>query len=167
VSEGTEQGGPGGAPSEQELREAYEQQIKQVRVEQILIEEVVTIINLGMRRTGLSPGTEDERDPAQVRLAVESVRALVPILEQTAPEHVRQIRDALSQLQMAYVRIGGQAAEGAGPGGAGEPGGEGGEGGGSPGGGSGTGRPEEPTAPPKPGQPGPAQRSGRLWVPGQ
>ena len=164
MSEGTEQGGAGGAPSEQELREAYEQQIKQVRVEQILIEEVVTIINLGMRRTGLSPGTEDERDPAQVRVAVESVRALVPILEQIAPEHVRQIKDALSQLQMAYVRIGGQGAE-EGGGGAPGSGGAGGAGGAS--GGEGGEPTAEPTAPPKPGEPGPAQRSGRLWVPGQ
>jgi hypothetical protein len=169
-----QQAPPGGGPTEQELREAYEQQIKQVRVEQVLIEDVVTIINLGMRRTGLAPGTEDERDPDQVRVAVESVRALLPLLEQIAPEHLRQIRDALSQLQMAYVKIGGEAgAAGArgpsGSGGAGTPGGgpssggdpgSGGEG--PPGGGS-----AEPGAPPKPGEPGPAQRSGRLWVPGQ
>ena len=173
MTEGTEQGSPrnpppgGGAPSEQELREAYEQQIKQVRVEQILIEEVVTIINLGMRRTGLAPGTEDERDPAQVRVAVESVRAMLPLLEQIAPEHERQLKDALSQLQMAYVRIGGQ------PAGSGE-GESSGSGGGSGAGGtpSSGGEPEagpsgQPTTPAQPGQPGPAQRSGRLWVPGQ
>jgi hypothetical protein len=184
LTEGTDPGfaqqssAAGGAPSEQELREAYEQQIKQVRVEQILIEEVVTIINLGMRRTGLAPGTEDERDPDQVRVAVESVRALLPILEQIAPEHLGQIRDALSQLQMAYVRLGGQPSGGGASGGAAEGGGMG-EGGGAEGGGTGgagpagggapgSGSGSEPASPASgPGEPGPAQRSGRLWVPGQ
>src|SRR5579884_3865657 len=129
LTEGTEQSSApgGGEPTEQELREAYERQIKQVRVDQILVEEVVTVINLGMRRTGLAPGTEDERDPEQVRVAIESVRALLPVLEHVAPEHTRQIKDALSQLQMAYVRLGGQAGEGgvrtpSGSGGGGEPG---------------------------------------------
>ncbi len=142
-------------PTEEQLREAYEQQLKQVRVEQILIEEVVTIINLGMRRTGLAPGTEDEQDPDQVRVAIEAVRALLPLVEQISPEHLSQIRDALSQLQMAYVRIGGQA----------PPAGEGGAGGSPPPGGGGATEPPPPPA--KPGEPGPAQRSGRLWVPGQ
>ena len=49
--------------TEEELRAAYEAQIKQIRVEQVLLENVVTLVNLGMRRTGLAPGTEEERDP--------------------------------------------------------------------------------------------------------
>lgn len=151
------EGGAGGAPTEEELRAAYEQQIKQIRVEQILLENVVTLLNLGMRRTGLAPGTEQERDPGQVRMAIESVRAVLPLLEQSAPEHARQIRDALSQLQMAFVKIG-EAAGPAPPGAEGDP--------------SETPPPdasgqEPPTDAPQSGAPGPAQRSGRLWVPGQ
>ena len=61
-----------------------------------------------MRRTGLAPGTEDERDLGQVRLAIEAVRALLPLIEQSAPDQVGPIRDALSQLQLAFVRIGGR-----------------------------------------------------------
>lgn len=146
-----------GQPSEEELRAAYEAEIKKIRVEQVVVENVVTLVNLGMRRTGLSPGTEDERDPAQVQLAIESIRALLPQLERAAPAQLGPIREALSQLQLAFVRIGGQqpAAE---PSGA-ETGSEG------------TAEPEAPapSEPPasKPGEPGPAQRSGRLWVPGQ
>src|ERR1700722_400266 len=94
-------------PSEQELRAAYEAELKQIRVEQILLEQVVTLVNLGMRKTGMAPGTEDERDPGQVRIAIEGVRALTPLLEQIAPEQAQPIRDALSQLQLAYVRLGG------------------------------------------------------------
>lgn len=163
----------GAEPSEEELRAAYDAQIKKLRVEHLIIENVVTLVNMGMRRTGLAPGTEDERDAEQVRLAIESVRALLPLVEQIAPEQVTPIRDALSQLQLAFVRIGGQAsarpaqaapAESAAPTAeaatAPEP--------------SPAAKPDEPGAPKadepgarKPDEPGPAQRSGRLWVPGQ
>ncbi len=123
--------------TEEQLRAAYEEEIKRVRVEHVLLENVVTIINLGMRRTGLMQGTEDERDLGQVALAVESVRALLPQIERIAPEQVEPIRQALSQLQLGFVRAGG----GGGPA-AGEP----------------------PAA--EPPAPRPAQPS-RLWVPGQ
>lgn len=145
--------------SEEQLRAAYEQEIKRVRVEHVLLENIVTVVNLGMRRTGLMPGTEDERDLDQVQLAIESVRALMPQLEQIAPQQVAPIRDAVSQLQMAFVQSqgGGQperaASTSAGPAGPADP---------------------QPPAPepaseeaPQPGEPGPAQKSGRLWVPGQ
>src|SRR6185437_14104887 len=130
-------------PTEEELRAAYEAEIKKIRVEQILLDQIVSLINLGMRRTGISPGTEDERDLGQVRIAIEAVRALLPLIEQSAPQQAAPIRDALSQLQMAFVRLGGApqggaAVTGEGPGapGSGEPGagGPGGPGAGGPGG---------------------------------
>jgi uncharacterized membrane protein YgcG len=164
-------------PSEAELRAAYEAEIKKIRIEQILLDQIVSLINLGMRRTGLAPGTEDERDIAQVRVAIEAVRALLPLVEQVASPQATPIREALSQLQLAFVRLGGtseaSASAGGGPGGGG-PGG-GGPGGGGPGGGpspgggesSPAGAPGSGAEAPKPGEPGPAQRSGRLWVPGQ
>ncbi len=153
-------------PSEEELREAYEAEIKKIRVEHLLVEHIVTLVNLGMRRTGLAPGTEPERDPGQVRLAIEAVRAALPLVEQSAPAQARAIRDALSQLQLAYVKIGGAPAPEAG--GAAATSGTEAQAGGTP-----TGEPAPAGArtpapkPGEPGEPGPAQRSGRLWVPGQ
>jgi hypothetical protein len=163
-------------PSEQELRAAYEAELKKIRVEQILLEQVVTLINLGMRKTGMAPGTEDERDPGQVRMAIEGVRALTPLLEQAAPEQVQPIREAVSQLQLAYVRLGG--GEPTVPPGPADPSpATGGRAAGPPPPAPGsvpgqtpTGSPSEPSDPSEPGEPGepgPAQRSGRLWVPGQ
>lgn len=70
----------GDQPTEEELRAAYEAELKKIRVEHVLLEQIVTMINLGMRRTGLAPGTESERDPGQVRLAIEGVRALLPLV---------------------------------------------------------------------------------------
>jgi hypothetical protein len=161
-------------PSEEQLRAAYEAQLKQIRVQDVLLEYVVALANLGMRRTGLEPGTESERDAAQVQLAIESIRALLPLLEGVAAGQAGKIRQALSQLQLAYVRIGGQARSAAASGAsepsrAGEPGGagQGRPGAGAGGGEAGTRRQDPPVERPRPGEPGPAQRSGRLWVPGQ
>ncbi len=143
-------------PSEEELRAAYEAEIKKIRVEHVVLENVVTLVNLGMRRTGLAPGTEGERDPQQVQLAIDAVRGVLPVLERVAPAQVGPIRDALSQLQLAYVKIGGAAQPESGA--------------------SATGSEAPEPAPPGPatapnapeaGEPGQAQRSGRLWIPGQ
>ncbi len=159
-----------GQPSEEELRAAYEAELKQIKVEHVLIEQVVTLVNLGMRRTGLAPGTEDERDIEQVRLAIDAVRALLPLLEQTAAPQAGQIREALTQLQFAFVKLGGApqpAAPGtpadAGPPRAGTPRP------GAPGPGAAEPAPASPSGadPTKPEEGGPAQRSGRLWIPGQ
>jgi hypothetical protein len=137
--------------TEEQLRAAYEQEIKRVRVEHVLLENVVTIINLGMRRTGLMPGTEDERDLGQVQLAIESVRALLPQIETVAPQQVEPIRQALSQLQVAFVQgSGGTPVEAAG-----EPA--------AASGGAAAPQQQEPDSD----GPGPAQSSGRLWIPGQ
>lgn len=135
-------------PTEEELRAAYEEEIKRIRVEHVLLENVVTLINLGMRRTGVVAGTESERDLEQVRVAIESVRALLPLVEQVASEQAGPIREGLSQLQLSYVQLGGQGPAQRPADSPGKP-------------------PDEAPEPPRPGEPGPAQRSGRLWVPGQ
>jgi hypothetical protein len=154
----TAQGDPSGRePTEEELRAAYEAEIKKIRVEHVLLEQIVTLVNLGMRRTGLAPGTEPERDQGQVQLAIESIRALLPLVEQAAPQQAPPIRDALSQLQLAFVRIGGGEGSEAEQPGAPESGAQ------APA--AGDSQPTEQQ--PSPGEPGPAQRSGRLWVPGQ
>ena len=161
-----------GQLSEEQLRAAYEQEIKRVRVEHVLLENVVTMVNLGMRRTGLMPGTEDEKDLGQVQLAIEAVRALMPQIEQVAPQQVAPIRDAVSQLQMGFVQARDGAAASPGPGSATAPPPGPGEaapvaGGGEAGGQAPAGaQPGEPDGG-DPEGPGPAQRSGRLWVPGQ
>ena len=131
-------------PTEEELRAAYEAELKRIRVEDVIVQTVVSLVNLGGRKAGLAPGTEDERDLDQVRQAIEGVRALLPIVEADLGPDAARIREALSQLQMVYAQGAGKA-----------PTDEGGGGG------------EAPPAEPKPGEPGPAQSSGRLWVPGQ
>lgn len=96
--------GPDRQPTEDELRAAYEQQLKSLRVEDLVVETVISLLNLGGRKAGLAPGTEDERDLEQVRVAVEGVRALLPLCEDQLGKDAGPIRQALSQLQMAYAQ---------------------------------------------------------------
>jgi hypothetical protein len=150
--------------TEEEMRAAYEQQLEEqlrtLRVEDVVVQTIVTLVNLGGRRAGLAPGTEDERDPAQLRLAIEGARALLGLIESELGPDGAAIRDALSQLQMAYAQLAGGAPGGGGEGGPGGPGSPAGGGPGGPGGGQ---------APPAgPGQgPGPGPNPSRIWVPGQ
>jgi hypothetical protein len=144
----SETGSTGRPPTDEELAAAYEEQLKQIRVEDVLIQTLVSLLNLGGRKAGLTPGTEGERDPEQVRQAIEGIRALLPVCEPLLGPDAAQIRDALSQLQLAYAQISGTP-----PAPAGAPAGD-----------------APPTAAPgapKPDEPRPGQSSGRLWVPGQ
>jgi hypothetical protein len=95
--------GAGGAdaPSEEQLRERIEEGLRKVRVQDVLLESVVTIINLTARRIG----KEDERDLDQARLGIDAVRSLVELLE---PEPQEQVKNALSELQMLYARHAGE-----------------------------------------------------------
>jgi uncharacterized membrane protein YgcG len=153
---------PGQQPSEQELRAQLEEELRRITVLDMLVQTIVSVINLAGQRLGITPDTKDQRDLAQVRLAIESVRALLPVVEQELPEQVQPIRDALAQLQMAYAREAGASSAGDGPGGEGGPSGPGGDQGGG-----GTGGPTQGTA----GGAGSGQEparprsSGRLWVP--
>jgi hypothetical protein len=74
-----------------------EELLKQIKVDDVLLQTVVTLINLGGRRLTV----EEEKDPAQAKQAIDAARALLPLCPQ---EEIGPIRDALSQLQMVYVR---------------------------------------------------------------
>jgi hypothetical protein len=86
-----------GQPSEEELRAALEEQLRQLRVEDVLLQTIVTLVNLAGRRLT----AEGEQDPEQAKTAIEAVRALLPLSPQ---EELAPVRDALAQLQMLYVR---------------------------------------------------------------
>jgi hypothetical protein len=84
-------------PSQEELQRRLEEQIKKVRVQDLLLESVASILNLSARRIG----KEDERDLEQARVGIDAVRAVLDLLD---PEPREQVREALSQVQMLYAR---------------------------------------------------------------
>lgn len=101
-------------PTEDEMRAALEEQMRNLRVDDVILQTVATLVNLGGRRLGLAtPPDQDpaaERDLDQARMAIEAVRALTPYVPSEQAEALRQ---AMSQLQMAYAREAGGQAPGA------------------------------------------------------
>ena len=80
-----------------------------MRVQDLLLESVASILNLSARRIGKA----DERDLEQARIGIEAVRAVVDLLE---PGPREQVREALAQVQMLFAREAqgaGEAAPGA------------------------------------------------------
>lgn len=125
--------------SEEELRAAYEAELARIRVEDILVQTVVSLLNLAARKAGLT-GADEEPDFEQVRQAIDGTRALLPLVEPALGPDAKQVRDALAQLQQAYARSGATPPPGAPAG-------------------------DDSEAPPPPKSD--PRGSSRLWVPGQ
>ncbi len=102
------------------MRAALEEQMRQVRVEDLLLQSVASIINLTARRIA----KPDERDLDQAKTGIDAVTALADLLPEEAS---KQVRNALSELQVLYAQAAGDeggegGAEGGGSGGEGPPG---------------------------------------------
>jgi hypothetical protein len=175
-------GGPGagpgetpGQPSEEELRAAYEAELSRITSADMMLQAAVSLLNIGSHRLaprapapaggeGASAEPPAAGDLEQVRDAIDGVTALLEILERRLPNELRPLRDALSQLQMAYARE--IQASGATPPGPAEPAAA------EPQAPPGTAAAERQGQPDRPAEqgstgPGPAESSGRLWVPGR
>jgi hypothetical protein len=97
-------GGEARQPTQDEMRAQLEEQLRKVRVQDLLLESVVSVLNLTARRIA----KEDERDLEQARIGIEAVRAVVGLLDD---EPAGQVRSALSEVQMLYAKeAGGEGA---------------------------------------------------------
>ena len=88
---------------EQRAQEAAAEFMRTVPVQDVIVSMVQTVFDVGYRRTGLIEGG-DQRDLAQTALAIETVRALLPVLERVLDAgSMTTLRSALSELQLAYA----------------------------------------------------------------
>ena len=170
-------GGASGQPSAEERSEidqraAYEAELSRITSADMMLQAAVSLLNIGSYRlAGPPPAAQGAasqpasgRDLEQARDAIDGVRALLEILERRIPSELAPLRNALSQLQMAYARemqdSGAEPPAGADAAAQDAP------------------RPADggaPQAKPAEGEatgqgssgPGPAESSGRLWVPGR
>jgi hypothetical protein len=85
-----------GLPSEEELREALDR----VAVADVLLNALSAVASIGFHR--LSP---EARDLEQARLAIESLRALDPVLREGGVDDaiLRDLEQARANLQLAYA----------------------------------------------------------------
>src|ERR687891_2889201 len=87
-------------PTEEELR-ADEEQIAKLRIEDLVLQYAVSILNLTARRIA----KEDERDLAQAKVGIDAARALTELVPEAAQP---QLRQAVSELQMLYAKHAGE-----------------------------------------------------------
>jgi hypothetical protein len=86
------------AEDEQKLVEELQAELAKLKVSDLLLQTLYSVSSLGYHR--LAPET---RDLEQAQLAIEALRALVPVLEGSVPEEaLRDFSQVLANLQLAY-----------------------------------------------------------------
>jgi hypothetical protein len=90
---------PEPSENEQELVEQLQAELSRLKVSDLLLQTVYTISSLGYHRL-----SGENKDLEQARLAIEALKALLPVLEGAVPaEAVRDFNQVLANMQLAYA----------------------------------------------------------------
>ena len=85
--------------SDEELIAELQAELDRLKVSDLLLQTVYTISSLGYHRL-----SGDNKDLDQARLAIEALKALLPVLEGAVPEEAtRDFRQVLVNMQLAYA----------------------------------------------------------------
>jgi predicted nucleic acid-binding protein len=88
-----------GRPTDDELVQQLEEELKKLKVTDLLLQTLYTVSSLGYRKL-----SAEDRDLDQARLAIETLRALLPVLEtELGEEAVRDFKQVTANLQLAYA----------------------------------------------------------------
>ena len=91
---------------EQKLVEELQAELAKLQVSDLLLQTLYTVSSLGYHRLG-----GEQKDLEQTRLAIEALKALVPVLEGSVPpEALRDFKQVLANLQLAYADAAGPQA---------------------------------------------------------
>ena len=86
-------------PTDEELVQQLEEELKKLKVSDLLVQTLYTVSSVGYRKL-----SAEDRDLAQAQLAIEALRALLPLLEgAVGDEVVRDFKQVTSNLQLAYA----------------------------------------------------------------
>ena len=87
------------AEDEQKLIEELQAELAKLKVSDLLLQTLYSVSSLGYHRL-----SGDTRDLEQARLAIEALRALVPVLEGSVPDDaLRDFNQVRANLQLAYA----------------------------------------------------------------
>ena len=87
------------SPEEAKLVEELQAELAKLEVADLLLQTLYTVSSLGYHRL-----SGEAKDLEQTRLAIEALKALVPVLEGAAPpEALRDFKQVLANLQLAYA----------------------------------------------------------------
>jgi hypothetical protein len=80
-------------PTEEQLLDA----LRRVKVDDVVLQTVATLVNLA----GQKLTVPEAKDPTEAKKAIDAARTMLPLCPEEA---AGQIKDALAQVQMLYVR---------------------------------------------------------------
>ena len=84
---------------QQKLVAELQAELAKLKVSDLLLQTLYTVSSLGYQRL-----TGEEKDLEQARLAIESLKALMPVLEGSVPEEaMRDFQQVLANMQLAYA----------------------------------------------------------------
>lgn len=90
---------------EEQLARELADELRQLKVEEILIATLIQVSQIGYRRLGLTAETASDRDLEQTKLAIDTMSALTPVLEHVVPvELIRDFNQSVSNLKLAYAK---------------------------------------------------------------
>jgi predicted nucleic acid-binding protein len=85
--------------NDEQLIQQLEEELKKLKVADLLVQTLYTVSSLAYRKL-----SEEDRDLDQAKLAIEALRALLPVLEDSVPEELgRDFKQVTSNLQLAYA----------------------------------------------------------------
>ena len=97
---------------EEQLAQQLAEELRRLRIEDVLIQTLITISSIGYRRLGLTEDTKGDRDLQQAKLAIDTMTALTPVLENVVPaELIRDFNQSVASLQLAYAQAAGEEAD--------------------------------------------------------
>jgi hypothetical protein len=86
--------------ADEKLIQQLEEELKKVKVSDLLVQTLYTVSSLGYGRL-----SEENRDLEQAKLAIDAMRALIPVLADSVPEEVvRDFNQVTANMQLAYAQ---------------------------------------------------------------
>ncbi len=111
MSSGPGAGGPGGAGFDAELLQRLAAEVHKLPIRDLLVQTIGTISSLAWGRI-----SGEGKDLAQAQLAIDALRALIPVVAPTLSEQAgRDLNAVVSSLQLSYVKALGAVAPAAAP----------------------------------------------------
>ncbi|HEY6151087.1 MAG TPA: hypothetical protein VIW19_11260 [Gaiellaceae bacterium] len=87
------------AEDEQKLVEELQAELEKLKVSDLLLQTLYTVSSLGYHRL-----SGETKDLEQAKLAIESLKALMPVLEGSVPEEaLRDFQQVVANMQLAYA----------------------------------------------------------------
>jgi hypothetical protein len=84
---------------QEKLVEELQAELEKLKVQDLLLQTLYTVSSLGYHRL-----SGEAKDLEQARLAIESLKVLMPVLEGSVPEEaLRDFQQVLANMQLAYA----------------------------------------------------------------